>query len=62
MLKNMQEVLEYGFDERYEEGVVHIDPKFIKMASEDNKLELLARENSRAVLGSDLNIYMKVKQ
>lgn len=49
------------YDERYKEGVVHIDPEFIKKASESNLLELITREKTEAVLGGDFNIYIEIK-
>ena len=51
----------YVVDERYREGVVHIAPRFIKRASEENILELVARENNRALLGGNYNIYIGIK-
>lgn len=48
-------------DKRYMEGGIFINPDYIKRASGEGKLELVARENNRATLGSEYNIYIGIK-
>lgn len=58
----MEKKYRHVWDARYIEGAIYIDPEMIKMASEEGRLKLLARENDDAVLGGNFNIYIGINR